>query len=319
MKKLLTILCAVVCACCFCFSMVGCSEEPITYTKLANGTYEVTKVNIEGTTVEIPATYKDAPVTAIGENVFMGSAIEKVVLPASVKNIGASAFKSCKKLQAINLGKVETIGVNAFNGAGAKDKLTELDLTSVKTLSNGAFSGCEYLKKVTFSENLTEIPAKAFSSCTLLSTVKGITAVKNIGTSAFSGCSLLSNMDFSKIEYIADEAFSSCVTLSEIDMQSIVELGIRAFQSCTSLYEVTIGANCVKFYKQTFYGCTSLKYINLVDPTNWYSYGVNSNDPSIIYGPNKTNLDVMSDSREAAKAIIATAWDHGNYYVKIVD
>jgi hypothetical protein len=111
-------------------------------------------------TITVPNTLDGVPVTAIGEGVFEGSYIERVILPSqlvsigskafsetwirdiiipnTVRSIGALAFQKCN-LETITFGSgLETIGVYAFDG----NRLVTLILPeTVKTLEEGVFAG----------------------------------------------------------------------------------------------------------------------------------------------------------------------------------
>ena len=78
------------------------------------------------------------------------SKIEKIVIPASVKEIGAYAFRECSKLTTVTFApdsQLELINGSAFQGTA----LTEIKIpASVKIFDYTAFNNCGYLKEVTF-------------------------------------------------------------------------------------------------------------------------------------------------------------------------
>ena len=75
---------------------------------------------------------------------------KSVVVPATVKvqestyqvtSIAANAFKNCKKLKSVTIGKnVTSIGKNAFSNAKALKKIT-VKTTKLKSVGKGAFKG----------------------------------------------------------------------------------------------------------------------------------------------------------------------------------
>ena len=103
-------------------------------------------------------------VRIIGKNAFSGSALVKAVFGSSVEEIGAGAFKNCRKLKKISFGK------------------------KVQSIGGSAFAGCTSLKKVTIPKSVNKIAAKAFFGCSVLSDIKikstGLTA-KNTGKNIF--------------------------------------------------------------------------------------------------------------------------------------
>ncbi len=121
-------------------------------------------------------------VTYIGNNAFFASNITSVSIPSSVEEIGAFAFDSCYRLEAINGGEnVKKCGENAvnydlvsetlYNGIYYKfntiSRLESTDITSVsiregtKQIPERFFEGCQGLLHV-YVPNGCEIGAKAF-------------------------------------------------------------------------------------------------------------------------------------------------------------
>lgn len=79
-----------------------------------------------------------------------------------VTQIGASAFKNCKKINSVRIpATVTDIADNAFYGC---KKLTSVDIpANVTTIGKKAFYGCSKLKKVTIkSKSITQIGSGAF-------------------------------------------------------------------------------------------------------------------------------------------------------------
>lgn len=124
------------------------------------------------------------------------STVTTVTIPATISfnginynvtSIKKSAFKNCKKLKKVTIGKnVTAIGSNAFYGC---TKLTTVTFkgTVVKTIGAGAFRNCTSLKKITIPKSVASIGKNAFRNCKKLSriTIKS-TKLKKIGTKAFT-------------------------------------------------------------------------------------------------------------------------------------
>ncbi len=90
--------------------------------------------------IKIPDTLGGCPVTAIGDNAFLGCyGITSVIIPSSVKTIGANAFKGCKKIISITLPK------------------------GVDSIGDGAFSGCTGLLSITIPDSIASIGKEAFA------------------------------------------------------------------------------------------------------------------------------------------------------------
>lgn len=104
----------------------------------------------------------------IPEKAFVGSVIERINLPDSVKAIGGEAFKECKNLKSIELPQgLERIGYNAFSESG----LTSLTLPdSVTHIESGAFAetGITALRMPAGLEEISGRDFFAYSDITFL-------------------------------------------------------------------------------------------------------------------------------------------------------
>lgn len=112
---------------------------------------------------------------------------------------------------------------------------------AVESIGKGIFSNSMNLQKVSFASNskISEIPAEAFSWCSLLTKVEFPNSVEVIGDAAFVSCNLSETEKLSSsLKTIGDNAFSNtsikCVYLPE----SLSSIGDNAFANCSNLYEV---------------------------------------------------------------------------------
>ncbi len=163
----------------------------------------------------------------------------KVVVPATVKVNGVSykvteiaknAFKNCKKLTTIKIGK------------------------NIKKIGANAFSGCTKLKKVTFGKNVKTIGKKAFYNCKKLKTVKLGNKVTTIGASAFEGCKKLSTLTLgTATKKIGKKAFYKCTSLKSITINSTKltakNVKANAFGKTKSSAKVVVPASKKAAYK----------------------------------------------------------------------
>jgi hypothetical protein len=106
-------------------------------------------------TAVIPDEVNGVKVVAVAANAFKRSDIESVVIPATVKVIGAEAFFSCTSLKSVVIGAgVEFIGENAFFGCF---RLTTVTISSdVKTIGANAFGSCYKLATVYYDGTAAE-------------------------------------------------------------------------------------------------------------------------------------------------------------------
>lgn len=96
--------------------------------------------------------------------------IEKIVIEAGVKSVGAYAFRNSAALTSVTLPEgVQTIGEAAFNDCAA---LTSVTLPEgVQTIGKYAFSGCSALTSITLPGSVTAIGEQALGNCTALTDI----------------------------------------------------------------------------------------------------------------------------------------------------
>ena len=230
--------------------------SPIKYTLLDDGTYEISGTrNATITELEIPAEYKDMPVTRIGDYAFGDcEKLTSVTIPDSVTSIGYCAFHYCFSLTNVNyLGDISSwcgisFGDNDANPLSYTDKfyirgtlISDLVIPEgVTNIGSCAFYGYDGITSVTIPNSVTSIGDDAFFHCTGLTSVTIGNSVTNIGSCAFLGCTGLTS-----------------VTIGN----SVTSIGLQAFQRCTGLTSVTIPDSVTSIRAWAFYCCTSLTSI----------------------------------------------------------
>ncbi len=76
------------------------------YALNSGGTsYSITGYEGSATELVLPTTYKEKPVTAVGDRAFKGSAITYMTIPDCYTSIGTEAFADCTSLVYLNMGK----------------------------------------------------------------------------------------------------------------------------------------------------------------------------------------------------------------------
>lgn len=158
------------------------------YTQAEDGSITITSYAGAGGTADIAGTFA-------GENVVA---------------IGNSAFQAWYS--------------NDYNVSG-KDAVSKVILpTTVKTIGENAFRGCEGLSTVTFAEGtpqLETIGKIAFYNCTALSSITMPETLKSIGTEAFFQCTTLGSIIIpSQVAGIPSCTFARCTSLRVIEMKS---------------------------------------------------------------------------------------------------
>ncbi len=233
----------------------------------------------ENNRVNIPSRLGGKSVKGIGDNAIGKSvlAIEIVDIPKSVVYIEPSAFSGCttttiytvaegnpvykskdgviyskdgKSLLHYPSGKleetitvadgIETIGGYAF--ANNEDVVKISLPSSVKSIEEHAFDGCDKLNKLNFPEGITKIGDYALYECSSLAEIKLPESLKTIGAHAFDYCLSLKDVTVpNAVVQIGDGAFMRCKSLSKIMLPSSLErYGYQVFTGCNMLKEFKI-------------------------------------------------------------------------------
>lgn len=277
------------------------------------------------TSVSMPSSLR-----SIGNYAFSDCiALSSVTIPEGVTEIGESAFGTTDNLSSIKIpGTVKIIGKDAFRAAGYKaSKLTvtlekgittigdsafgstniyELNIPdSVKTIGEGAFSGCSKLQKVTMGDSVTKIGAHAFAVCEELTSIRLSDNITEIPESMLYICPKITKVALpAKTKSIGKAAFCHCENLTEITMPSgVTEIGPTAFAStrirsvvipdgvkviaegafdfCKELERVTFPAGITDIKAAAFEGCKKIKHVYYSGtPKKWAAVKIYGwNDP----------------------------------------
>ncbi len=147
----------------------------------------ITEYNGSSTDVEIPESYYNYTVTAIGSFVFNDTDITSVTMPDTITEIGDYAFASCKSLKSVKLSaNLKTLGSDVFFYCSSLESI-ELP-ASIEDFGIYTFSAAG-LKSVTIpeSETFTSIGSYVFYQCPELTEVNLPSTVTEINESAFLG------------------------------------------------------------------------------------------------------------------------------------
>lgn len=191
-------------------------------------------INDEGVyDVVIPKSVK-----TIGAYAFCGSQIASVTIVNGVTSIGRSAFSSCYNLREVSIpASVEYIGGGAFSSC---PELTTADFASVKALCEIEFESAwsnpiSYARKLIIGgEEITDlsIPGSiesignyTFYNCEGLTSVSIPSSVKSIGIATFSYCQGLTSITIpSSLKSIGRGAFEGCTGITKAEYESVESL-----------------------------------------------------------------------------------------------
>ena len=191
-------------------------------------------------------------------------------------NLYYRCFYSCNNLESVSLPEgLTTIPKESFFAT----KISSIVIPStVKTIDENAFNGCNELTSITIPQSVTSINKNAFLSCSKLSQVTISEGCTTIGSGAFGSCPSLTSI------VIPD----SCTSLGE-----------SSFSGDTSLESVVLGSGISKIYNYTFSRCTHLASLTIkrtTPPTMSYAAYTGIDNAGVIYVPSEAVETYKSNS-----------------------
>ena len=292
-----------VCLSAFCFTACGNNDgdwgdggetEGLSYVKIADkDEYSVREFgDAEDSEIVIPSTYKGKPVTKIENEAFKECEfITSVVIPDSVKSIGASAFAKCSSLKRVMLGNsVISIGEKAFSDCYDLVEVVNKSehVTIEKEETDNGYLGYyalavfnsedEYINKFTtdangvktFVDEEDKILVDYDKDKTEITISSDITKIREY---AFKGTTIISVYytgtidDWAEIErensnsnplqngaklYINNEL------VTEVNISTATKISDYAFGNYDELTNLIIGDSVIKLGTEAFYDCDEM-------------------------------------------------------------
>lgn len=250
-------------------------------------TVTITKYTGTESTVILPSTISNWPVTKIGEDALKdNTTITSVTIPASVTEIGSNAFAGCTNLTSVKYGgDWSNLTIQSGNPA-------------VQDAANAPLFDFEFIPPDNTAVIVTNYKYNgAAADVTIPSRYQG-KPVTTIGHAAFFNSAVTSVTIPDSVTSISDEAFINCPKLTNISIpNSVTYIGFSAFSSCTSLKSITLPSSLSFISGALFLGCSQLTTIHI--PVSVTSIGNNSfaDCPSLMtvtYPGSKTQWDAIS-------------------------
>lgn len=183
------------------------------------------------------------------------TALQEVILPASITELPGNIFKGCSSLESISLPE------------------------SVVTIGFGSFKDCTSLKSFTVPEGVTEIKMNTFWGCTSLTDIQFNGKETIIGQFAFCDCISLKAFTIpASVVTIDSSAFKDCVNLVDLVFEegNLQTIEAFAFDNCKSLTKVVIPEGCLTI-ESAFDNCDSLVEVYLpasLEDAKWSSFEI---------------------------------------------
>ena len=149
-------------------------------------------------------------------------AIDKVVLPPTLKKIGSFAFQGTA-LTSVNIpDNVETIKECAFSQV---KQLQEVHLPdSLTSLGNYAFAECRSLRTVKIPTKLKTIPDYTFQNCRSLQSVELHDSITAFEDYSFNNCDLREITLPKSTTWVGGNAFNGNTNLSKVTLLSLIHI-----------------------------------------------------------------------------------------------
>lgn len=254
-------------------------------------TVTITKYTGTESTVILPSTISNWPVTKIGEDALKdNTTITSVTIPDSVTEIGSNAFAGCTNLTSVTYGgDWSNLTIQSGNPA-------------VQDAANAPLFDFEFILNNTAVIVTNYKYNGAAADVTIPSRYKG-KPVTTIGHAAFFNSAVTSVTIPDSVTSISDEAFINCPKLTNISIpNSVTYIGFSAFSSCTSLKSITLPSSLSFISGALFLGCSQLTTIHI--PVSVTSIGNNAfaDCPSLMtvtYPGSKTQWDDITKGRNS--------------------
>lgn len=188
-------------------------------------------------------------------------AIDKVVLPPTLKKIGSYAFQRTS-LTSVNIpDNVETIEEYAFSNAR---QLQEVHLPdSLTSLGNYAFEECRSLRTVKIPTKLKTIPDYTFQNCRSLQSVELHDSITAFEDYSFNNCDLREITLPKSTTWVGGNAFNGNTNLSKVTLnEGLIDIWAEAFYN-TAIDTLNCPSTLRNIYSSAFAGCRNLSQINL--------------------------------------------------------
>jgi len=218
--------------------------------------------------------------TSLSNGAFRNLPVSSIILPQSLTSMDDECFKNCTNLKYLNIPSgivFTTFGTNFISGCS---EFLNLDIeegrtflpanmlynapistitlpNSMTTLNSNCFNGCNNLKNITISQNLSSNLAASFISAPSLYNITIPDTITTIDISLFSGCSNF-NMNIAENRTSLSANILSGFPMSGITLpKSLTTIDSNCFRDCVNLQNINIPSAISSFSSDIFSGCSN--------------------------------------------------------------
>lgn len=214
---------------------------------------------------------------------------QTIVIPDSVKTIGALAFRACETLNTVTIGSGLTaveeyafdgcVSLKTVNYTGTKEAWNAISVADHNTslvyanilCADGQLRAESKGLKFRMSADGRTYSVAGLGTCldkdvTIPLTYEGL-PVTGIDANAFKGSARVNSVILStRITSIGDYAFDDCKNLKAVIIpDSVISIGIGAFRNCSSLTAIAFPDGVNTIDNDMFFGCTNLRIVSTSD------------------------------------------------------
>ena len=248
--------------------------------KKENGKIIITGLQegITTTSIVIPDTIDNIPVTEILKKAFIGRSITDIKLGKNIKEVGEGAFDRCDKLKSVIWNNAcekipeycfaECLSLKHFDffnikiiekGAFFNSGLKEIHLpSSVKEISEASFFNCTDLNQVIWDCNEKIVSKSCFCNCYSLKQFNFLN-IRELKKGAFAGSGLTS-VTLKKRTAVDQNCFAYCDQLKKVEWLSDHSIVDKVFENCQHLNEVIISDKVRNIAVDAFKGCPNVEF-----------------------------------------------------------
>lgn len=261
--------------------------------------------------LEIPATYKNKPVTTIANNAFRSNLkFKRLTIPETITYLGSNFVREIEELN--YLGTVnQWVGIayssyNTFMTASKSfyikgELLTNANITATR-INDWAFAGCKSLTSVTLSDNIEYVGANSFAECSsLIGSEYGNAYYIGTPSNPYKVLVRAKSNSITTIQLHADTeiltgfALSNCTLIENVVLNNkLIKLGYGVFAPSNQLTELIIPTS-VKAISAAVFGDAMIRQIevDLIFEKESVWYGCSSDEN--LLGSTSTELSTSNE------------------------